>query len=693
MKQQLRQPTLETLGLGSVLDIFARGALPVATTDLVDRVFGPAGQRGALVISGANGIVGAGKTMQLGSRLEPYGVPVVALDFPGGPSGLAKQYPGLVKTFGPEQAARIMGNVTQLTYDGTRLPPQLAAFKPRFLLEAIPEVLELKKAHYRLFRSSFPEIEIRSVTSGFPSRELGVSITHPAFPHEINKVWEVVEGQPSAITQLYWSLGLVPMMVGDHWSFVLDVLFTGLTQAGIRYHEATNMPFWKIDKFLRRVVGPNPFRAHDVIGAKGSNFLTWSCLEHLGQNYGGLFTPTATMTARKASGQEWYPPAHLRPMVNWTLDTAGQDDLRTWILGPLFQMTALMIHEKRAQLAQMNAIGEICAQFTGGLPLLMRQAGAENVIRTVEAYHRLHPAAAKSPWHPEVLDQLGGAEWQQLYVNAEHDGRVGVITLGRESYSHEVNAELNRAIDWLKRQKIDRVIVTGDFHLAGQLVGADTTNFYPALEDPAQGVAISRTWSLTARRFHAEFGTSVAFINGKRCLGGMLELLEHCHYVVALDRCDLGMPEVTLPVVPGMEGCHWVFRKTPPALWPKLLELLLEGKSIKAKDGTGWLVDFAGPMADAIKTCWQIAQGETSVTKRPFNERKLEGVTRTLPALPAAAPATEVARRAILRTVEAACGASLAEALEIQAQLSAEFMGSPEVRQGRVGEAYAKFQA
>ena len=91
MKQQLRQPTLETLGLGSVLDIFARGALPVATTDLVDRVFGPAGQRGALVISGANGIVGAGKTMQLGSRLEPYGVPVVALDFPGGPSGLAKQ--------------------------------------------------------------------------------------------------------------------------------------------------------------------------------------------------------------------------------------------------------------------------------------------------------------------------------------------------------------------------------------------------------------------------------------------------------------------------------------------------------------------------------------------------------------------------------------------------------------------------
>lgn len=693
MSQQLRPSTLESLGLGTPLGIFSRGALPVSAADLVDQVFGPAGRRGALVISGANGTVGAGKSMQLGSRLEPYGVPLVALDFPGAPSGLAKQYPGLVRTFGADQAARIMGNVTQLTYNGASLPPALAAFRPRFLLEAIPEVLELKRAHYALFRAAFPDIEIRSVTSGFPSRELGVGITHPAYPHEINKLWEVVEAKPSAITQLYWALGLVPVPVSDHWSFVLDVLFTGLTQAGIRYHEATNMPFWKLDKFLRRLVGPNPFRAHDVIGAKGSNFLTWSCLEHLGKNYGGLFTPAATMVARKESGQEWYPPSHLRPMVNWTLDAAGEEELRTWILGPLFQMTALMIHEQRAQLATMNAIGEICAQFTGGLPLVMRQAGAENVIRTVEAYHRLHPAAAQSPWHPEVLGQLGEPAWQQLYVNAEHDGQVGVITVGRESYSHEVDAELNRALDWLKAAKIDRVIVTGDFHLAGQLVGADTTNFYPALVDPAKGIEISRKWSLTARRFHAEFGTSVAFINGKRCLGGMLELLVHCHFVVALETCDLGMPEVTLPVVPGMEGCHWTFRKTPAALWPRLLGLLLEGNSIRAKDAVGWLVDVAGPMPVALQACWQLARGQGGPTKRTFNADRLDSVTRALREPPAAAPATEAARRAILRTVEASCGATLAEALEIQARHSAEFMGSQEVRQGRVGEAFAKFQS
>src|ERR1035441_3826965 len=97
MEQALRKSSLEALGLGTVLGIFKRGALPVETSEMVDRVFGAGSDRGCMVISGSNGIVGAGKTMQLGSRLEPYGVTVVALDFPGAAPGITKQYLGLAK--------------------------------------------------------------------------------------------------------------------------------------------------------------------------------------------------------------------------------------------------------------------------------------------------------------------------------------------------------------------------------------------------------------------------------------------------------------------------------------------------------------------------------------------------------------------------------------------------------------------
>ncbi|NQU04792.1 MAG: hypothetical protein HQ568_01765, partial [Calditrichaeota bacterium] len=89
----LRQSSLETLGLGSVLDIFRNGKMPANESELVDKVFGPAGKRGSLVISGGSGIVGSGKAMQFGSRLQSYGIPIVTLDLPDAPDGIGQQYP------------------------------------------------------------------------------------------------------------------------------------------------------------------------------------------------------------------------------------------------------------------------------------------------------------------------------------------------------------------------------------------------------------------------------------------------------------------------------------------------------------------------------------------------------------------------------------------------------------------------
>ena len=102
-----------------------------------------------------------------------------------------------------------------------------------------------------------------------------------------------------------------------------------------------------------------------------------------------------TLDARKDSGQNWYPPNHFRPVVNWTLDDDEFDQLATWIQGALFQMTSLMVHERRSHLSQMNAIGELCAQFAPGVMAVIRDRGADDAIRIVEAYHRLHPAAAE----------------------------------------------------------------------------------------------------------------------------------------------------------------------------------------------------------------------------------------------------------------------------------------------------------
>ena len=688
----LRQPTLETVGLGSVLEIFRGGRLPVRAAELVDRVFGAPDARGSMVISGASGIVGAGKTMQLGSRLVEFGVPIIALDLPSAPDGIGRQYPGLVAAFGREGADRIMRNIIRLSYDGAHLPAELADFRPRFLLEAIPEVLDIKKAHYKIFRNTFPDIEIRSVTSGFPSAELGVGVAHPAFPHEINKVWEMVEPEASDITRLFWALGLIPVPVSDHWSFVLDVLFCGSVLAGLRYHRASNMPYWKIDKLTRKLLGPNPFRASDAIGAPAANFLIWSCLHHLGGTYGELFRPTPDLVEHKETGATWYPPNHFRPLVDWKLDGPGEEEFRAWTLGPLFQMASLMVHEKRGHLAHINAIGELCAQFRRGILAVIRDLGPDSAIALVEAYHRLHPEAAAAAWHPTAFEGMDGPEWQQLYVNAEHDGEVGVVTISRESYNGDVDRELNRALDWLRAEGIGRLILSGDFHLSTQMVGADTSEFFPALESEEGGFRVAATWSRTARRLHEDFEVSVGFVGGKRCLGGMLELLAHCRYLVAVEGASLGFPEVTLPVVPGMEGCHWPLRRVGPDERPRILQLLLSGRPVRAQEGRGWLVDFAGPLEEALATAWMLAAGgEHGIAERPLETAPLAGLPLEVPDLPPAdSPGTEIARRAIVACVQDACAAGLPEALEVQARHAAGFLASDACRRGRVGAEYAR---
>ncbi|MBI5539869.1 MAG: enoyl-CoA hydratase/isomerase family protein [Bacteroidia bacterium] len=688
----MRSSTLQTLGLGSVFEIFQNGKLPVTAEELVEQIFGKADNRGALVISGANGIVGAGKTMQLGSRLEPFGIPIVALDFPGVSDGIAKQYPGLVKAFGKGNANKVMGNIIKYSYDGKTLPKGLAAHNPKFLLEAIPEILDIKKEHYKTFRENFPDIDIWSVTSGFPSSQLGVGIAHPAFPHEVNKIWEIVEPTPSASSKLLWALGLIPMQVSDNWAFVLDVLFCGLTLAGSRFNEATNMPFWKTDKYIRKYYGPNPFRAHDAIGAAGANFLTWSCLHHLSQHYGELFTPTDILNEKKDSGMNWYPLDHFRPMVDWSMNEEETAEFNAWILGPLFQMTSMMLHENRSHLSQMNLIGELCAQFSKGVLAVTRNLGADAVRNIVSDYHKLHPAAAKQAWYPEVFDKIDSPEWQQLYVNAEHDGKVGVISINRESYNHDVNAELNRAIDWLKSNKIENVIITGDFHIATQMVGADTTEFFPAIENANIGIELSKAWSITARRLNSDFKTSVGFINGKRCLGGFLELMVHCHYLIAEENSSLGMPEVTLPVIPGMEGCHWPLRKMNSANYKDFLHFILSGKSVKAKDSVGWLTDYAGNMEQSIKMAWKLASGtDHGLKKRELNEKSISDIPTEVSGLANTEDETITeARKAIMACIQNSCKATLADAISVQAKHSGDFMTTKLCKKGVVGSAYTK---
>ncbi len=154
------------------------------------------------------------------------------------------------------------------------------------------------------------------------------------------------------------------------------------------------------------------------------------------------------------------------------------------------------------------------------------------------------------------------------------------------------------------------------------------------------------------------------------------------------------MPEVTLPVVPGMEGCHWPFRKANHEDWPRLLQLLLSGEPVRAGDAIGWLVDFAGPLEETLRIVWKVVtEGDHSLSRRGIEDEALEGVPTEARLRAPDSPAIEAARKAIMETVQDACGSTLSEALSVQARHCAEFMTTEPCRRGRIGAEYERIIA
>ena len=161
----------------------------------------------------------------------------------------------------------------------------------------------------------------------------------------------------------------------------------------------------------------------------------------------------------------------------------------------------------------------------------------------------------------------------------------------------------------------------------------------------------------------------------------------HCHHLVAVEGTSLGFPEVTLPVVPGMEGCHWPLRKAQREDWPQLAAMLLEGRPVRAEASVGWLVDVAAPLDEALAAAWALARGEGTAPKRTVVAAPL-ALEPTLAAPGETGdPSRDAARRAIWETMTAAAAVPLAEALEVQSRRSAAFMVSKPCRQGVVGAA------
>ena len=136
------------------------------------------------------------------------------------------------------------------------------------------------------------------------------------------------------------------------------------------------------------------------------------------------------------------------------------------------------------------------------------------------------------------------------------DNGIGQVTINRPSKLNALNKatiqELHDAFESLENNDEVRVIiVTGEGEKAF-VAGADISEFAEfSVEEGAQLAAQGQELLFD---FVEKLKTPViAAVNGF-ALGGGLELAMSCHFRVASDNAKMGLPEVSLGVIPGYGG-------------------------------------------------------------------------------------------------------------------------------------------
>ena len=169
-----------------------------------------------------------------------------------------------------------------------------------------------------------------------------------------------------------------------------------------------------------------------------------------------------------------------------------------------------------------------------------------------------------------------------MAIDYKKEGRIAVFTINRPEALNALNMsamrELHEAmVDFRDDHELWVGVITG----AGDRVfcaGADIKDTLPFLREHLQ----NSPWAMpaTSMRGLDLWKPLIAAINGT-ALGGGLEIALACDIRIASEKARLGLPEVTLGLIPGLGGTQRLPRMIP---WCKAADLVFTGKPINAQE-------------------------------------------------------------------------------------------------------------
>ena len=458
-----------------------------------------------------------------------------------------------------------------------------------FVIEAVPEKMEIKKDVYGDVEEHLPEHAIITTnTSSLSITELSEVTERPeqfCGMHFFNppvrmQLVEVISGGHTATEtldvteELAEDFGKTPVRVRkDSPGFIVNRILVPLMNEACWMVSEDIATVKEIDSTTKFDMGlpMGSFELGDQVG----NDVTYHVLEYMNEVLGEAYEPAPfleeTIEAErygKKTGEGFYDYEE-GAGVDIPTD-AGSEAIATRLVAVMANEVGNLVGNDVSDPAAIDEAVMLGAGFPDGPAKMADDAGIETLIETLEEL-------AEETDHPrfEVADGLrsaaedggfhGGDEDDHEFTNIElrYPGdMVGQIVLDREARMNTINeallSEFAEAVDLFDDDdEIRAILVTGKGDRAFS-AGADVTSMAGSA-DPLDAIDLSRNGQETFGKLEECDTPVVAGIDGF-ALGGGFELALCCDFRLASERSELGTPEHNLGLLPGWGGTQRLMR-------------------------------------------------------------------------------------------------------------------------------------
>jgi enoyl-CoA hydratase / 3-hydroxyacyl-CoA dehydrogenase len=434
------------------------------------------------------------------------------------------------------------------------------------VIEAVFEEMAVKRAVFaEMAPFVAPETIVATNTSSLSVTELGAGFPQPArfaglhffYPAAINKLVEIIPGagtDPATMVELErfcFLLRKIPIQTADRAGFCVNRYFVPYLNEAARLAEEEVANLATIEEAGRETMGATlgPFELMNLTGIP----IAFHSQTSLQRAFGAAYAPSPRLEAQFRSNTLW----------DWkspTVEPEKKAAVRARFLGLTIGIAAQLVEEGVATPEATDRGATVGLRRKWGPFAQLNQVGLADGLAMVEAYAARW--GGQFPVAPALRERVARGEhhWPLQWVRVERRGPVVWVLLDRPEVLNSLNSELlvqiERTFATLEHEPGMRAVV-----LAGSspvfAAGADIAEMEQ--KTLAEGVEFGFIGQRVAERVERFPAPVIALVEGY-ALGGGLELALACDFIVAAQGAQLGLPEVTVGIHPGMGGASRLTR-------------------------------------------------------------------------------------------------------------------------------------